>query len=146
MSGMPAWEFRISDQGLWATVAFLKRMPFMTADEYRELVTASENYECPRPVQSESYSAERAQITLRQYACHNCHLIDDVVGPITYVGPPLTQWRKRKFIAGTIANTPENLVRWILEPQAVNPATLMPDLDVTETHARYMARYLFENE
>ena len=37
MSGMPAWEYRISEAGLWATVAFLQAMPEMTTVEYEAL-------------------------------------------------------------------------------------------------------------
>ena len=68
------------------------------------------------------------------------------MGPDAPVGPPLVNWPARRFIAGTIPNTPDNLVRWIREPGAVSPGTLMPDLGVTEAHAREMATFLFSQE
>lgn len=142
MSGMPAWEFRISEQGLWSTVAFLKRMPTMTAAEYKQFTASSANAECPKPTTAGVYSNERAQLMLRQYACDNCHIIEGMVGPVTHVGPSLENWRERKYIAGVLPNTPENLVRWIVDPQGVSPHTLMPDLEVIEPHAQHMARYL----
>ncbi|MET0536232.1 MAG: cytochrome c [Steroidobacter sp.] len=142
MSGMPAWEFRISEQGLWSTVAFLKRMPTMTAAEYKQFTASSANAECPKPTTAGVYSNERAQLMLRQYACDNCHIIEGMVGPVTHVGPSLENWRERKYIAGVLPNTPENLVRWIVDPQGVSPHTLMPDLKVIEPHAQHMARYL----
>lgn len=142
MSGMPAWEFRISEDGLWATVGFLKRMAFMTQRDYARLNATNEQMRCPRPMRAVPYSRTRTQTMLRQYACHNCHRIDDVVGPETFIGPTLEDWRERKFIAGVLPNTRENLVRWIRDPQAISPHTLMPNLDVTEAHARDMARYL----
>jgi hypothetical protein len=49
MSGMPAWQFRISEEGLWSTVAFLKAMPYLTQPEYERMVARSEGYTCPRP-------------------------------------------------------------------------------------------------
>lgn len=146
MSGMPAWEYRISEQGLWSTVAFLKAMPFMTAAEYQRWTAASSDRECPAPIHSQPYSAERTRIMLRQYACDACHQIRGVVGPDTNVGPSLEHWPRRKYIAGVLPNTPENLVRWIVDPQGVSPHTLMPDLDVIEPHAWDMARYLLSSE
>ena len=142
MSGMPAWEYRISEPGLWSTVAFLKAMPFMTTQQYQEISAASAGNVCPAPIHSGLYSTERTQITFRQYACDACHQIRGVVGPATHVGPSLEHWHERKYIAGVLPNTPENLVRWIVDPQAVSPHTLMPDLDVIEPHARDMAHYL----
>jgi mono/diheme cytochrome c family protein len=142
MSGMPAWEFRISEEGLWSTVAYLKAMPFMTVSEHEQLTAASAELRCPRPTTSTAYSTERAQIMLRQYACDNCHVIRDMVGPDTRIGPSLEQWHRRKYIAGVLPNNADNLVSWIVDPQAVSPHTLMPDLDVIEPHARDMARYL----
>jgi hypothetical protein len=37
-------------------------------------------------------------------------------------------------------------VRWIVDPAGVSPGTLMPDLGVTEAHAREMAAFLFAQE
>jgi cytochrome c2 len=142
MAGMPAWEFRMSDEALWGTVAFLKAMPFMEAEEYERLASANSTLTCPPVSAAEPYSKELAQTVLRQYACHNCHLIDRVVGPDTYVGPPLHDWHKRKLIAGVAPNTTDELVRWIVDPQQVSPGTLMPNLGVSEAHARIMATYL----
>ena len=39
MSGMPAWSDH-SDEELWATVAFLKKLPRMSEQDYGALVTA----------------------------------------------------------------------------------------------------------
>lgn len=35
MTGMPAWEFRLSERDLWAVVAFLKTLPKLTPSQYR---------------------------------------------------------------------------------------------------------------
>jgi mono/diheme cytochrome c family protein len=144
MSGMPAWEFRISEHGLWSTVAFLKQMPLMTPADYGHMSGARQESDCPPPTHSVPYSAEHARSLLQQYNCPDCHRIAGVVGPRTHIGPTLVDWHSRKFIAGTLPNTPEHLVRWILDPRALSPQTLMPDVQVTEVHARTMARYLFE--
>jgi mono/diheme cytochrome c family protein len=41
MSGMPAWGQSMEDEYIWGLVAFLKELPDMSADRYRELVEAS---------------------------------------------------------------------------------------------------------
>jgi len=146
MSGMPAWEYRMSDDALWSTVVFIKAMPLQTRVSYGRLVDASGDAQCSKPTDAQPYSIEQAQITLRQYACDTCHVMENVVGPNTHVGPALTQFHRRKFIAGVLPNTRENLVRWIMDPQDVSPHTLMPDMGVTEPHARTMARYLLQHD
>jgi cytochrome c1 len=59
------------------------------------------------------------------------------------VGPPLTAWASRAFIAGQLPNRPEHLVRWIQNPQAVEPRTAMPDLGVSLADAQDIAAYLY---
>jgi hypothetical protein len=40
MTGMPAWSDH-SDEELWATVAFLRRLPGMSEQDYAKLLMAS---------------------------------------------------------------------------------------------------------
>ncbi len=35
-------------------------------------------------------------------------------------------------------------MRWIMDPQSVDPKTLMPDLNVSRSEAEDMAAYLYE--
>lgn len=87
---------------------------------------------------------KRGRLTLQSgYGCGACHVIPGVPGAIGKVGPPLTDWAERAFIAGNLPNTPENLVRWVRYPQAVEPGTAMPDLGVSEPDARDIAAYLY---
>jgi cytochrome c1 len=58
------------------------------------------------------------------------------------VGAPLTAFARRAYIAGNLPNTPENLVAWLRDPQAIEPGTAMPNLEVSETDARHLAAYL----
>ncbi|MET0963834.1 MAG: cytochrome c [Noviherbaspirillum sp.] len=37
LSGMPAWEFRMSDEDIWAVVAFLATLPALSPQAYAEL-------------------------------------------------------------------------------------------------------------
>ena len=49
----------------------------------------------------------------------------------------------RAILAGELPNTPANMIRWVRDPQAVEPATAMPNLGVTEQQARDIAAYLY---
>lgn len=80
---------------------------------------------------------------LRGYTCGGCHVIPGVSAADGHVGPPLTDWASRSYIAGAVWNTPENLMRFIMDPAAIEPGTSMPDLDVREDQARHIAAYLF---
>ena len=44
MSGMPAWGKSMSDQHVWNLVAFLRRLPSLSPDQYRALVAASHGH------------------------------------------------------------------------------------------------------
>jgi mono/diheme cytochrome c family protein len=37
MSGMPAWEYHLSEDEMWATVAFVMQLPVLSAADYRAL-------------------------------------------------------------------------------------------------------------
>jgi cytochrome c oxidase assembly factor CtaG/cytochrome c2 len=76
------------------------------------------------------------------YGCGECHTIPGVRGATGMVGPPLTAFGRRGIIAGQLPNTPPNLVRWILDPPAVEPGTAMPALGVSVSEARDIAAYL----
>lgn len=142
MTGMPAWEVRLSERSLWATVAFLRTLPTLDAQGYRQRVATLESACEPRadvPIQPRGNTGD---VLVRQYGCHACHVIDGVVGPHSLTGPSLRDWPKRGYIAGVLPNTPENLALFIRDPQAFSPATLMPDLDVPPRHAEAMAAFL----
>lgn len=80
---------------------------------------------------------------LYSYACGSCHVIPGVGEAAGTVGPPLRGFGSRSYIAGVLQNTPENLLRWITQPQEVQPGNAMPDLGVTQEQARDMGAYLY---
>jgi hypothetical protein len=47
-----------------------------------------------------------------------------------------------RLIAGEIPNTDENLIRWIVDPPALEPKTGMPDMNVPRVAARDIAAFL----
>lgn len=89
---------------------------------------------------------QAGKLLLRQYGCGTCHRIPGVAAADGNVGPPLSNLARRVYLAGRLPNTPENLSLWIRDPQSVDPRTAMPDMQVTETHARDMVAYLYTLE
>lgn len=90
-----------------------------------------------------SVSAMEGAALIREYGCHSCHTVRGIVGANGRIGPPLSDLGGRVYIAGSLPNTPDNLVRWIMNPRDVHAHTAMPDLGVTEEHARQIAAYLY---
>jgi cytochrome c2 len=76
------------------------------------------------------------------YGCGACHVIPGVREATGRVGPKLEDLRNQIYIAGRLANTPENLAAWIENPQAFDPLNAMPNLGVTAEESQHMAAYL----
>ncbi len=87
--------------------------------------------------------ATRGRAAMRAYGCHACHAVPRMVGDNPSVGPPLEGFGGRAYIAGVLPNTPENLLRWIADPPAVDSLTAMPKLGVTPRDAVDIAEFLY---
>jgi cytochrome c2 len=87
--------------------------------------------------------ASHAPEIMRRYGCTGCHTIPGIAGADGQVGTPLAGLRSRVYIAGVATNSPNNLVRWIVAPQAFSPRTAMPATGITESEARDVAAYLY---
>ena len=85
----------------------------------------------------------RAPELMRRYGCAGCHTIPGISGGDGQVGAPLSDIRKRVFVGGVVANSPDNLIRWIVDPQRFSPRTAMPATGISESEARDVAAYLY---
>ena len=75
-------------------------------------------------------------------SCADCHTIRGTSAHGD-VGPDLTHLASRSTLAAvTIPNTPDNLARWIREPQHVKPGAKMPDLGLGDADWRALTTYL----
>jgi cytochrome c1 len=74
--------------------------------------------------------------------CGTCHSIPGIAGARGNVGPPLDHIGTRVFIAGMLRNTPDNMVRWLKDPQAVIPGNAMPNMNLSDAQARDITTYL----
>jgi len=93
--------------------------------------------------QAAGSDANRGRSLIRAYGCHTCHTVPGVVGADAVVGPPLNNWASRSYIVGRMENRSENMILWLMNPQAVVPGTAMPNLNVSEADARDMSAYLY---
>ena len=87
--------------------------------------------------------ADRGARLIGQYGCGACHTVSGVRGADGLVGPPLDGIGGRSYIAGVLTNTPQHMIRWIVDPHGVDSLTAMPATGVGEREARDIASYLY---
>ncbi len=79
--------------------------------------------------------------------CIGCHAINGYPGAVSRVGPDLTHVGSRQYIvAGWMENTPENMQRWLRDPDGVKPGNRMADVirlgTLTEDEIDALTAYL----
>jgi cytochrome c oxidase subunit II len=75
-------------------------------------------------------------------SCVNCHRVRGTPAQGTYA-PDLTHLMNRQTLAsGMVPNTPENLRRWVADPQPIKPGCLMPAFGLGERERDDIVRYL----
>lgn len=94
-------------------------------------------------MQVEGGNPYRGAQAIQRNGCHSCHRIPGIRGANSYVGPPLNAWSERQYIAGNLQNKPDNLIAWIMNPQAIEPGTAMPNMNIDEQEASDIAAYLY---
>lgn len=97
----------------------------------------------PYPPAGDGGNARRGKVLLAQFQCGSCHHIPDVEAARGQAAPSLAEYGLRSYIAGRWPNQQPYLMRWIAAPRSMDPATLMPDMGVSEDDARHMAAYLY---
>jgi cytochrome c1 len=86
---------------------------------------------------------ERGRAAIGRYGCAACHTIPGIRGANATVGPPLDRIAVRGYVGGHLANSPDNMIKWIQRPQDVDPKNVMPNMGVTDQDARDIAAYLY---
>jgi mono/diheme cytochrome c family protein len=155
MAGMPGFETGHTERDLWSLTAFVRRIPELTRDEYLAMLAALAGTVAADAVpwlavgdhglarMRSVGNPERGRDLLADFGCGSCHVIPGVQRATGTAGPPLFDWSDRHYIAGMLLNNPDNLVRWIVDPQSADPGTVMPTLGVDSALALDMAAYLF---
>ena len=74
--------------------------------------------------------------------CVNCHAIAGTAGNQT-VGPDLTHIGSRAMLAGeATTNTPDELFRWLKQPDLIKPQSHMPNFTLSDDEAHQLVAYL----
>jgi len=88
---------------------------------------------------------ERAMEAIIRYGCAACHNIPGATAPGGLAAPSLSGVADRVYIGGVAENSPDNLVRWIVDPKQFSPKTAMPVTGIREGEARDIAAYLYRD-
>lgn len=85
----------------------------------------------------------RGKGLVRRYGCVSCHTIPGVPGEGS-LGPPLEGIARKDYLAGgKVPNEPKNMIRWIRDPQELQPGSAMPALGISEQDGRDIAAFLY---
>jgi mono/diheme cytochrome c family protein len=145
MTAMPAWEYRLGEREMWDLTAFVKYLPAMSPVDYRDWdrqIRASRDPSAP-PEALRPGNAQAGRRAVDEYLCATCHQIPGVAGGNPTVGPPLAGIATRAYIAGSLQNSRDNMLRWLRDPQRIKPDTGMPNLHMREQDARDIAAFLY---
>jgi cytochrome c2 len=118
--------------GSAATAAYFEADHFRTAIKTAESITGG--------------SVERGHRKAIEYGCVACHDVPHVPGTRASVGPSLSGFAGRMYIAGVEENKPANLVSFLQDPRAKIPHGAMPNLHVTPGDAQDIAAFLYTLE
>lgn len=113
------------------------------------------------PEKGAGSAAAAGQRIFRARTCSTCHEVRGTVrrtelagratpggtepaGPFSgEVAPDLTHLASRSTLAaGMLANTPDDLARWLTDPQAIKPGSHMPNLDLSHREVSDLVAYL----
>ena len=73
--------------------------------------------------------------------CTTCHRIDGVSKG--YIGPDLSHFATRTTLAGgVLSNTPANVAKWVIDPEAIKPGAQMPRLGLSGEQLNDLVAYL----
>jgi len=90
-----------------------------------------------------SEESARGRAAIGALGCGSCHHIDGVANADGTVGPSLNGIGARAILAGELPNTPDNMRRWIANPQAIQPGVAMPPFaNVPDSVLRDIVAYL----
>jgi mono/diheme cytochrome c family protein len=154
LSGMPGFAPRLSETDLWGIVAFLRRLVLLSPADYKRLTKAedlgvedqslhwpsNDDYGFAR-LKAEG-NPKRGAALIGTYGCASCHIVPGVALQ-GRVGPPLTKFAERQYVAGSLVNVPSNAVAWISNPKQFKPQTAMPNLNVQPAEALDITAYLY---
>jgi cytochrome c oxidase subunit 2 len=119
----------------------LFRVQAVPADEFEQWI---EQQRSGAPAPGTGGPNAQAMTIMQQKGCGGCHVIPGVPNATGTVGPSLAGIATRNRIAGgaVAINSPDDLKRWLLNPPAVKPGTIMPNTGLTDEEATTVVAFL----
>jgi cytochrome c oxidase subunit II len=118
----------------------LIRVTVEPAEDFERWLAHQQEEQAPKDNDAEAVKSGR-QVFLGQ-SCVNCHRVAGTRAEGTHA-PDLTHLMSRQTLAaGMVPNTPENLRRWIADPQKVKPGCLMPAFGLSDSDRDAIVEYL----
>ena len=112
----------------------------VSPEEYSAWINAQEK-PAAQPTGAEAIAGGKLIQTI---ACGSCHTIRGTPLKGTF-GPDLTHFGSRRGIAAyTLPNTPQNLLAWLQDPQAIKPLSAMPTIPLPLREQQQLVAYLEE--
>lgn len=103
---------------------------------------AWEQHQLEVPPQPTSGEAADGSKLFNKLTCDNCHTVAGTPAKAD-IGPDLTHVASRETLAaGRLKDTPENLRKWISDPQKYKPGSHMPDFNFTPAQVKELVAYL----
>jgi cytochrome c oxidase subunit 2 len=89
-----------------------------------------------------SDEAANGELVFTRETCAGCHTVRGTQA-VAQIGPDLSDFGSRQWIGSiTVPNTPENLARWITDPESIKPGTLMPPTALSAADIVAVTAYL----
>jgi cytochrome c oxidase subunit 2 len=108
-----------------------------TPDQFQEWVQGQQ----AGPAALSGAAAEGEKVFMA-FPCIGCHTVNGTAAK-GLVGPNLTHFASRQTFAGSVlTNTPDNLAKWLADPQSVKPGNVMPNLHVPPEQISLLVAYL----
>jgi len=94
------------------------------------------------PIPQLSGDAASGEQFFIEMPCIGCHTIANTKAQ-GKIGPDLTHFASRDiFAGGVLANTPDNLSKWLADPQAIKPGNQMPNLHLGTAGIEMLVTFL----
>ncbi|MBI4213871.1 MAG: c-type cytochrome [Chloroflexi bacterium] len=106
--------------------------------------TAPEQLPRLTPAPGVAGSPERGRTTFVEKGCVTCHTLQGVPSATGVLGPNLTNVSLRPTLTeASFPNTPDQMARWLMNPPAMKPGTIMPNLGLTDQQAQDLVALLY---
>ncbi|MCW5890357.1 MAG: cytochrome c oxidase subunit II [bacterium] len=88
-------------------------------------------------------AGKRGAALFAERTCIACHAIAGTTPTPANAAPDLTHLMSRRTLgAGVLQNGPDELTRWLMDPQTYKPGSKMPDLELTPAEVADLVAYL----